>query len=142
MKILTSASFIIEKQFEIFSCICYLLSTTPRRGVQYVFSNHQAMMPESKSTDPDANKLQMPIMTHLSDEQFNKQQEETNAKLQFSQNGYVDLNCAHNIDSLTTLVAVLILNILNLWVSNKYISKIWYLTHWLEFIQGVSLWIW
>ena len=72
------------------------------------------MMPELKSTDLDANKLQMPIVTHLSDEQFNKQQEETNTKLQFSHNGYVDLNCAHNIDSFTTLVAVLILNILNL----------------------------
>ena len=71
-------------------------------------------MSEAKPTDPDAIKLQMPIMTHLSDEQFNKQQEETNAKLQFSHDGYIDLNCAHNIDSLTLLVAVLILNILNL----------------------------
>lgn len=56
----------------------------------------------------------MPIMTHLSNEQFNQQQEEKHEQLKFSHNDYVDLNCSHNIDSLTTLVAVLILNILNL----------------------------
>ena len=73
-------------------------------------------MSESKSTDSDSNDHidQMLVITHLSDEQFNQQQEETNAQIQFSHNVYVDLNCAHNIDSLTTLVAILILNILNL----------------------------
>ena len=52
--------------------------------------------------------MQMPIMFHLTQDQINQQQEEANANLQFSHSNYVDLNCACNIESLTTLVVFLI----------------------------------
>ena len=54
--------------------------------------------------------MQMPIMVHLSEDQVNQQQAE-NAKMQFSNNVYVDLNCVY-IQSLTLLYVILILTII------------------------------
>ena len=66
------------------------------------------MNSETKSNSNDPAAMQMPIMFHLTQDQVNQQQEEANANLQFSHSDYVDLNCACNIESLTTLVVFLI----------------------------------
>ena len=68
----------------------------------------------SKQDSHDETKMQMPIMVHLSEDQVNQQQAE-NAKMQFSNNVYVDLNCV-NIQSLTLIYVILILTII--WILN------------------------
>ena len=68
----------------------------------------------SKQDSHDESEMQMPIMVHLSEDQVNNQQAE-NAKLQFSNNVYIDLNCGC-IESLTLLNVILILTII--WILN------------------------
>ena len=75
--------------------------------LHYILSLNAATNSEKKSNSYVPIQQQMPIMVHLTQDKFNQQQEEVNANLQFSHgvvSHYVDLNCACNIESLTTLV--------------------------------------
>ena len=83
------------------------------KSLEYILSVNATVNSGSKSSKQDSHdesEMQMPIMVHLSEDQVNNQQAE-NAKLQFSNNVYIDLNCMC-LESLDLLNVILILTII------------------------------
>ena len=54
----------------------------------------------------------VPMFIHLSVDQINEMQEEKNSNFDFSQNVYVNLNSACNLESITQLVVFLFLTLM------------------------------
>lgn len=83
------------------------------KSLEFIFSVYATKNSGSKFSKPDSHdesEIQMPIKVDLSEDQVNQQQPE-NAKIQFSNNVYIDLNCVC-IESLTFLNVILILTII------------------------------
>ena len=69
--------------------------------------------PKSGSPGPvHDGDYKVPMINHLTADQINEMQAEQNANFDFSQNFYVNLNGACNLESITQLVAFLILTLL------------------------------
>ena len=80
-------------------------------------SMNTVSLQETKSTQLDAVEdvchhacvQQMPLFVHLAEDEFNQQQEELIANIQYSHSEYIDLNSSFHLGSMTTLLLFLLL---------------------------------